>query len=189
MIDQLYFNLEDVRTVRAISVNINDFDLYAQEVQRNYAQRLLGDDLYNALISDLVAGVPQTQRFVDLLDGKTYDINGRKRIFRGIKLYSSYLWLYTYYLDSGAKVTPIGVQLFKDEEAENAQSKQEARQLRDHSISSANGLEDGIIQYLQDFPDEYPEYSLGSKEEPAEDSDFTFRTVGTARTAPKNKFY
>ena len=190
MIDQLFFDLNDVRNVRAISVNISDFDLFAQEVQRNYVQRLLGDDLYNALILDLDGnGDPTEARFTELLDGKTYDINNRKRIFRGLRLYASYLWIYTYSLDSGAKVTPIGAQLFKDEEAENAQSKQEFRQLRDHAISSANGLEDSIIEYLQDFPDVYPEYSLGDKEEPAQDNDFTFRTIGNAYTAPKNKFY
>ena len=189
MIDQLFFTLDDVRAIRDVSTNMGDnFDRYAQEVQRNYVQRLLGDDLYDALILDLVSGVPQSQRFIDLVDGITYDVNGRKRIFRGLKLYASYLWIYLYPLDGGAKVAPIGVQVFRDEESENAQSKQEFRQLRDHAISSANGLEDPTIQYLNYHPNDYPEYSLGTKEEPAEGSDFSFRVIGQPHTEPINRF-
>lgn len=189
MIDQVFFTIDDVRQIRHISVNIDDFDMYAREVQRNYVQRVLGDDLYDAFQDDLVGGIPQSQRFIDLVDGITYDINNRKRIFRGIKLYAEYLWLYVYPLDAGAKVTPIGAQLFKDEEAENAQSKQEFRQLRDHSIRSANAIEDTIKEYLNYHPNEYPEYALGSQEEPAEQDDFSFKKIGKTYREPKNKFF
>jgi hypothetical protein len=190
MIDQIFFTTTDVRKIRHISIHIDDFDMYAQEVQRNFVNQLLGDDLYDEFINDLDgSGVPQSQRFIDLLDGKTYEKNGVTRIYRGLKLYASYLWLYVYSLDSGAKVTPTGTRIFKDDESEDAQSKQEFRQLRDHSIRSANGLEDGIIDYLREFASTYPEYNSSDKVEPADENDFSFKTIGGTFNNPTNKFY
>lgn len=188
MTDALFFTLDDIRLIRKVSVNINDFDVYAQEVQVNYGEKILGTDLYNALLDDLLAGVPQTQRFIDLVNGKTYDQSGRQITFRGLKKYVSYLWIYVYLLDGSLQITPIGAKVFKDEEAEDGQGKQANRQLRDHAIRTADAMEEGIIQFIQNDPDIYPEYALGGQEEPAAEDNFSFRVLGRSYTPPRNQF-
>lgn len=178
MIDAQFFTLDDIQTVRKVSVNIDDFNQYAQEVQRNYVQRLLGTELYLALIDDLVLGIPQTQRFVDLVDGVRYSVGSEEFVLRGVKLYASYLWLYIYMMDSEVQITPIGTQMFRDEAAEKT-SKQQAQA---HFIRSAEGLEDGIIHYLDNNHPTYPEVRYS--EEPAEKDNFSFKVVGRRYTAP-----
>ena len=188
MTDQLFFTLDDIRLIRKVSVNINDFDVYAQEVQINYGEKILGTDLYNALLADLVLGVPQTQKYVDLVDGVTYTKGGKQITFRGLKKYMSYLWIYVYLLDGSLQITPIGAKVFIDEEADDAQGKQANRQLRDHAIRTADAMEEGIIEFLRNDAVAYPEYSLSNHEEPAADDNFTFKVFGRSYFAPKNQF-
>lgn len=184
MQDKLIFNLEDIRKVRKVSANIDDFDLYAQEVQRNFLQKILGDKLYTALQQDLdVNGIPQTQRFVDLVNGVIY-INSRDIIFRGVKLYCSYLWLYMYTSDSAVNITPIGVQLFKDEYAENAEAKQSFRNASSHYQNAADGLEEPILRYLDFKRNEFPEFSESYELQPARDVNLSFRVIGQKFTPP-----
>lgn len=189
MQDKLIFNLEDVRLIRKVSVNIDDFDLYAQEVQRNFLQKLLGDKLYIALQNDLdLAGEPVMPRFVDLVDGKQYN-NSRDIIFRGVKLYCCYLWLYLYMADSSNNITPIGARLFKDEYADDSESKQSFRNARDHFIRSADGLEEPTLRFLRFYQSSvYPEFTESSQVESAELNNMSFRVLGKT-IKPPNEFF
>jgi len=175
--DTLIFTLEDVRTVRKVSVNIDDFDMYAVEVQRNYLTKLLGDKLYTALISDLTLGVPQTPKYVDLVDGKIYT-DGEDVIFRGVKLYCAYLWLYLYMSQSGVEHTPIGTMLFKDEHAERDERNGNYKNAQAHYIAAANGMEEGILSYLRKYATTYTEFSESPQIEQAQIDDMTFKVIG-----------
>ena len=180
MTDAQFFTLDDIQAVRKVSVNIDDFDLYAQEVQRNYVQKILGTQLYLDLIDDLVLGVPTAQRFIDLVDGVRYSIGTKEYVFRGVKLYASYLWLDSYMMDSEVQITPIGTQLFKDEAAQ-ATSKQQSTA---HYRRSAEGLEDGILHFLNNNRDTYPEFDQYDGEQPAEENNFSFKVIGKRYTPP-----
>jgi hypothetical protein len=170
--DTILFTIEDVRTVRKVSVNIKDFDLFAKEAQINYLEKILGAKLYNALIAD-----PSEVRFVDLLDGKTYN-SGDDINFRGVKLYLDYIWLYLYYNGSTSQITPIGVRLFKDEDAENGYNRKSGIQERDHFLRSADGLEDTILKFLNDNQSDYLEFGESLQEQPASQSNTIFKVVG-----------
>lgn len=182
MTDALFFTLNDVRAIRKVSVNIDDFDLYAQEVQRNYVQKLLGPKLYLLMIDDLDAGAPQATRFQELINGVRYTIGNSQYIQRGLKMYACYLWLRDYALESETNITPLGVRMFKDEASELA----DAKQIRAHFIRSAEGIEDGIVHFLNHNNAAYPEYSEASGEEPAEDNNFSFKVIGQRYTPPTN---
>jgi hypothetical protein len=187
MLDKLIFNLEDVQGIRKVSSNIDDFAMYAQEVQRNFLQKLLGDKLYTALQIDLDSdSMPQNARFETLINGEIYT-EDREIIFRGIKLYCSYLWMYLYMSESSVNLTPIGAQLFKDEYAENAESKQSFRQARDHYINSADGMEEPILRYLTAKNLLFPEFNESSQIQTAKESNLSFRVVGKSYSAP-NEF-
>lgn len=187
MIDKLFIRLEDVRAIRKVSKHVDNFEVIAREVMLNYVERLLGSDLYAALQDDLKGGFAQTERFRELIEGCRYEYQGQTKIYRGLKDYACYCWLYLWMLDGGLQVTPIGAQLFKDEESEAAHGKQQAAQMRDHAIRMADGLEDGIKEFLEK-DGRFPEYAKSKKEEPAEASNFTFRVVGNTYVAPFNQY-
>jgi len=186
--DKLFFRLDDVRQVRNISKHIDNFEIIAKEVMMNYIERVLGSDLYAELQDDLTGGFAQTTRFQELITGVRYEYQGETKIFRGLKDYAVYCWLYLWLLDDGLQVTPIGAQLFKDEEAEAAHGKQQYAQLRDHCIRMADGMEEGIREFLEKDT-RFPEYATSQKEEPAAESNYTFRTIGKTYTEPFNQFH
>ena len=170
--DTILFTLEDVRTVRVASVNIEDFALFAKEAQINYLEKILGAKLYNALIA-----APTDARFIDLLDGKTYT-SGDEINFRGVKLYLVYIWLYLFSNGSASQLTPIGPRLFKDENAENIYNRKAAIQERDHFLRAADGLEDTILKFLNDNQSDYEEFGQSLQEQPASQSNTIFKAIG-----------
>jgi len=180
--DTLIFTLEDVRLVRKVSVNIEDFDMYAQEVQRNYLEKILGAKLYAAMLTGL-EGDPVLAKWTNLVNGVTYT-NGKDIIYRGLKIYCSYLWLYVYMLDGDVSITPIGGRLFKDEYSEPAKTKQAI----DHFIRSASGMESGILDYIKANLSTYPEFSESLQIEQAKEEDFTFRVIGKSFNRPTKRF-
>lgn len=181
MFDILVFTLDDVRDIRKdTSVNIEDFDQYAKEAQRNYLRKLLGAQLYTSLVNN-----PTEPRMIDLLDGVIYS-DGRDVIFDGVKLYLSYIWLYLYSIGSSSTLTPIGAQIFKDELSEHAANRKEARDNRDHFLKSADGLEETILRYLDRNRSTYPEFSESYQIKQASGDNITFRTFGKPRRPPRN---
>ena len=67
--------------------------------QKDILRDLLDDKLYNALVADLVNGVPQTQLYIDLVSGKTYTkTSGKEVIYEGLIRMLNY-FVYAFYLD------------------------------------------------------------------------------------------
>lgn len=182
MFDNPVFSLADVRNVRKdVSVNIDDFDQYAVEAQRNYLSKLLGDKLYSALITS-----PTDVRFTTLLDGEIYQDGGRDVIFRGLKVYLCYVWLYLYSVGSNSSLTPIGARIFNDELAMAASDRKAARDNQDHFIKSADGMDEGILRYLNRKKDDYPEFSESFQIKQASKDNITFKTFGRSHRPPNN---
>lgn len=182
MFDTLVFTLNDVRTVRKdVSINIDDFDQYATEAQRNYLAKLLGDRLYTALVT-----TPTEERFAKLLDGEIYQDGGRDVIFRGVKIYACYVWLYLYSVGSNSSLTPIGARMFNDELAEFASDRKSARDNQDHFIKSADGMDESILRYLERNRDTYPEFSESFQIKQASNDAIQFRTFGRTHRPARN---
>lgn len=187
--DKLIFTLDDVRLVRKVSINIDDFDQYAQEVQRNYLEKILGVELYTALQNNLNASnQPVDQRFTDLISGVQYSVGNTPINFRGVKLYCSYLWLYNYMINSDNQITPIGAMIFKDQDADHSEGKQAMRQARDHYLRSAEGFESHIINYLTNNKNIYPEFSSSCETKTATEENTSFKVIGNTYKPPFNYF-
>ncbi len=171
--DNLIFTLNDVRTIRLVSLNIEDFDVFALEVQTNYLQKLIGDSLYLAMTS-----APGDPRFVKLIDGTNYAPGGRTVIFRGVKRYCCYLWLYRYISAGALNMTPVGPQIFNDPDSTPAIGGQDYRNETRHYIAMADALEEPILQFLSYNQGEYPEFHEGGRVEQAESDNIEFRAFG-----------
>ena len=176
------FTLNDVRQVRKdVSVNIDDFEQYAIEAQRNYLSKLLGDKLYKAMVDNQAEA-----RMVNLIEGEVYTDGGKDVIFRGVKIYTVYIWLYLYSLASSASLTPIGSRIFKDVLAEEASQMRATKQNTDHFLGSADGMEESIIRYLDKKRSIYPEFVDSFQIRQASKDNFTFRSWGRTWTKPDN---
>ena len=180
--DTLIFTLDDVRAIRGdVSVNIDDFNQYAVEAQRNYLSKLLGDKLYTARLNDL-----EGSRFVDLIEGVIYQDGGNEVIFRGVKIYISYIWLYLYLIGSNSSLTPIGARIFKDDFAIEAYNRKETQDNANHFIKSADGMEDSILRFLNRKRDIYPEFSQSKQIQQADQDNIQFRSSGSTWFTPNN---
>jgi len=79
--------------------NLQDvIDLALEEILRD----LMGDKLYNLYEADLNgSGNPQTQKYIDLVDGVTYeDCNGHETIYEGLKQMMKY-FIFSRYKEEG----------------------------------------------------------------------------------------
>lgn len=191
MFDKIIFNILDVRKIRKVSLNVDDFDLYAQEAQSNFLQPLLGDKLYKALLDDLSVNTPytaQTGRFTELVDGVVYT-DGKDIIFRGVKLYLCYVWLHLYMAESALSLTSTGPKIFKDDYADHNEAKQAYRNAQAHYIQSADKLEEPIKRFLDFKSSDYPEWTESNRTETAEDVNMTFKVIGNSYTPPDNYLF
>ena len=68
-------------------INSANFQIYIDRVMPEVLKNLMGDKLYNLYLADLDAsGEPQTQIYINLIDGVTYEDNaGYDVIYEGMK--------------------------------------------------------------------------------------------------------
>ena len=181
--DALIFTLNDVQAIRKVSINIEDFDIFAREAQITFLEKVLGAKLYNLVVSELT-GTPSA-RIQTLFDGEVYD-NGGDINYRGLKPYLVYTWLYLYSLESAVAVTPIGSRIFKDEEAAYQEDKVSVRAAQANYMKGAEVNEAMILNYLRAKQSTYPEFSESDQIEVAKQSNNTFRSFGKSYTSPNN---
>ncbi len=168
-VDKLIFTFEDVKTVRKVSNNITDFEDYALEVQSMYIQKLIGDPLYIKMTGD-----PGAARFAGLINGARYKRGAVEVIYRGLKYYACYLWLYIYSRESGASITPIGVQTYVDDDSDPSVGKTAYKNATNHYLAMADAQEECILAFLDAHSSQYPEFSHSKRIEPAEEDNIVF---------------
>lgn len=67
-----------------------DYDSIIADTEEKILRDLLGADLYLKLMADLSGGVPQTQKYIDLVNGKTYTVTNAEGVvvnvdYKGLK--------------------------------------------------------------------------------------------------------
>ena len=82
------------------SYNSDDVQTYIDNTSKEVLRKLMGDKLYSEYLADLDGnGDPQTQKFIDLVDGKTYENScGRTVIYEGLKKFLLYFIWHDYQL-------------------------------------------------------------------------------------------
>lgn len=109
-----YF-ISDAQFIGTIKLDFGSLgmdDSFATEVEENYLIQLLGYELYQSLIADLDSnGDPQTQKYIDLVDGVTggyTDESGFKRRVEGVNVMLKYFFYDQYRRDKQTSQTTIG---------------------------------------------------------------------------------
>jgi hypothetical protein len=157
----IFFDKDDVRTVRLIPANIETvlFDALASEVEGFYIKKLLGNRMYVDLVSNSA-----DDKYAKLITGGTYEYSGYSFAFDGLKLYGCYVFCYLFSGQASIKYANVGVSEF-------SQNDDSAQLVRDNSrdeetlYSRFKEVEEGIKAFITHNNTDYPLY--GSYE-PAE---------------------
>lgn len=140
----------------------NDANVQAQfiaigrQIEDDYLRDLLNDKLYNDLIADLDgSGNPQTQPFIDLVDGKTYLNDGGATInYDGLKRMLKYfVWSET--LDfTWSKNVSTG-QITNTNENSQVISRADLRKVRSKNHNKAVNLYNKAAIFINDNHEDY----------------------------------
>jgi hypothetical protein len=133
-----------------------EFESVGSDAEEDYLRDLLDDKLYNELIADLDGNNdPQTQKFIDLMDGKTYNRESGKEIkFDGLKKMLRYFIYYEWIVYTWSNNTGTGQVLNVNE---NSEKVNRAELRKDVSLRYNEGVRryNLAFQYIND---EYETY-------------------------------
>jgi len=134
-----------------------DYQSYLDKYEKKFLVDLLGAELYGLFIADLVSGVPQTQRFIDIYDPFDIDDDSCVRRSEGMKL-ATMQYVYFYAVrDSPVKKTNTGV-VFNDNENSTGPSYSGFNIVEAYNESVKNAKE--IQWYICDNDEDYPEENV-----------------------------
>lgn len=178
------FEQSDVRAIRKIATTFNaeTFDPFALEVQRDYLPRILGASLYTDLIEN-----PTDANNVRLLEGEIYtDNRGEEVIYEGLKVYLSYLWIYTFAREGNLKYTEVGISQYQDDNSERAENRSDQdTKIQIGKNANLQGRE--TIKFLTDNRDDFPLFVTGLKK-PSQISTWNVAGRSVARYANQSGF-
>ncbi len=134
----------------------NDLNDTIQTVEDEILPQLFGVELYNLFIADLVAGVPQSARFVTIFEPFNDQTNGCITQSQGMKVMLKGYTYYDYVRDTNGAVTTNGT---KNTISENSTD------MNGIQYDLTSRYNDGVRNYkaIQTYmasidPDTYPEY-------------------------------
>ncbi|NIV13658.1 MAG: hypothetical protein GWN62_20970 [Aliifodinibius sp.] len=161
----------DVEVYRNISNNFDQdkFDAFALEVQETTLRELLRDPLYYQLVNDLDGnGDPQTQRFIDLVNGKAYTYDNETIQYYGLKPYLAYHWLALNLREGDYFAADYGNIQFSSNEQDNMTKITDERIDRINSgyYKKITSYRNNIVQYLNEEDGTYPEWEGRSGNKP-----------------------
>ena len=130
---------------------------YLDKYEKRFLVNLLGADLYDLFIADLVSGVPQTQRFIDIYDAFAIDDNNSVRYSEGMKV-AALQYVYFYAVrDLSVKKTNTGV-VFNNNEVSTGPFYSGYNIVEAYNEAIKNAKE--IQWYICDNDEVYPEENV-----------------------------
>lgn len=132
-----------------------ELDTYIAKYEKFYLLRLLGADLYALFIADLVSGVPQTQRFIDIFNAFQEDSKPCLMISEGIKEMLKAFIYFHYSRETVYQKTPTGAVIPNPEVSTN---------LGYNGFNLVTAYNKGVetfnvIQWFMLDGNDYPEYN------------------------------
>ena len=126
------------------------FDALAVQIGNDILKDLLNSSLLNDLNDDLVSGVPQTQEYIDLVDGVTYvDDNQETVNYEGLKRMLRY-FVYEQYLDISHSQNSSNGQEYGNNENATKLTRFQLRKARERIQNKAVDLYFDAIKYIDD---------------------------------------
>lgn len=137
---------------------------YIDKYEKLYLVRLLGAELYDLFIADLVSGVPQTQIYLDIFNEFRIDETGCIRISEGMKEMLKQFCYYHIVRDLGVKKGIGGVGKYNDEVASTGYNGFNLVEAYNEGVDNAHAIRWYICENDADYPTyngEWFKYSSG----------------------------
>ncbi len=135
---------------------VAQFESMGTTWQKDILIDLLDDKLYNLLIADLDSnGEPQTQKYIDLVDGKTYNRpSGKEKIYEGLTRMLNY-FVYEMYLNNTWSNNVSTGQITNVNENSIKVNRADLRKVRADIQNKGVKLYNSVITYLNDENETY----------------------------------
>jgi hypothetical protein len=147
------------QAIRKISPNREqDYDQWAIDVQYRDLQKLLGDKMYQDLVQNSTDA-----KYVELLDGGTYEIDGFTYQQKGLKYVLAYFIYAEYSIDSEHQDTFAG---FRNKNIPESQQPNygEVKRIRDKNRELAFVYWKDIKRFLDDNTDTYEYWECSNRQ-------------------------
>jgi len=132
-----------------------DLQVFIDEWENEYLEEMLGCDLFALFAADLVAGVPQTQIYIDIYEKFCYDesICGLKNKSEGmVKMIQKFVY-WKYMRESKVKATNTGYVVNENEVSRIADfSESRLYEIYNQAIKSYLAVQIYICEKLSDYP-------------------------------------
>lgn len=165
MTESNLITISDVQTYREISANIKQerFDAFQMEIIQTNLKQLLGEPLYYDFFNDFSGGVPQTQIYIDLLNGKAYDYSGDTIQYHGLKPFITFHWLALFTREGDNFQASYGNVQFPSSNQQTFQLSKDKDKIQYNFLAKATEFENEIIKFLNDNNSDYPLWSGDDK--------------------------
>jgi len=162
----------NVQEYRNISNNFNQerFNAFAFEVQQTQLRELLRDPLYTALYNDLseTTGQPTAQKYVDLVDGKEYELDNDTIIYYGLRPFLAYHWLALNVREGDYFQADYGNIQFQDNPQDNMTkiNQKTIDRINSAYFKNVTSYRNNIVEFLNENDSTYPEWEGRAENKP-----------------------
>lgn len=171
MAETTLITIADVQTYRRIDskFNVDRFNAFVTDVQRKNLKGLLGDALYYAFMADTrAAGI-----YYDLLNGKSYQYNGKTVQFYGLKPVIIYWLLAIMTREGDLFQSNVGAIQFTNNPQQSFETAREKERIATGYMETAATYANDVIKFLSCQASDYPLWQ--STRETNQTNFFTFR--------------
>lgn len=131
----------------------NDLQSYIDRYEKRYLTELLGVNLYDLFVADLVAGVPVTAEYVKIFNPISEEVNGCDIFSEGMKFTICGLIYFHYVRDNITRLTTGGAKRTTSDNSENIQALSANIGMRwNESVESYRAIQRYIHENLSDYP-------------------------------------
>lgn len=153
------------------------FNDIAARKEQDYLLDCLGDKLYSDLLADLVNDVPQTQKFIDLVNGVEYlSCDERTVIYEGFKPMLRYFIYYDYVNTDYYRQMVSGAAIPSHENAKDLSDLQLAK-MTNQRWNAGIKFYNGIVRFVYEKNEDYL----------SESNDFCYWIGAVNQKLPKNR--
>lgn len=157
MTESNLITISDVQAFREISPNIKieRFDAFQMEVIKTNLKQVLGEALYFDFFDDFSEESPQTQKYIDLLDGKDYEYSGETIQYHGLKPFIIFHWLALFAREGDLFQASYGNVNFTNNPQQPFQLSKDKDKIVYNFLSKATEFQNEIIKFLNENSSEY----------------------------------
>lgn len=131
----------------------NDLQAYIDRYEKKYLIDLLGINLYDLFISDLIGGFPTSPEFLKIFLPITEEVNGCDIFSEGMKPTIAGLIYFHYVRDNITRLTTGGAKRTTSDNSENIQALSANIGMRwNESVESYRAIQRYIYENLSDYP-------------------------------------